>query len=947
MPKCLNFFSPSAFALPWSLQRRVASKIEAACEPTLKRFGWPQLVTALSIGIAALALAPCVEAQAQPLPAGVAAITSVEGINEYRLPNGLQLLLVPDDSKPTTTVNLTYRVGSRHENYGETGMAHLLEHMVFKGTPMTSNPMAELTRRGLSFNGTTSFDRTNYFASFAANDANLQWYLAWEADAMTNSFIARRDLDSEMTVVRNEMESGENSPSRILLQRMMALMFDWHNYGHTTIGARSDVENVDIPRLQAFYRLYYQPDNATLTVAGKFDSAQVLKWVSESFGKIPKPTRQLPLLYTLDSAQDGERSVTLRRVGGAPLMYAGYHMPAGAAADSAAVDLLALILGDTPSGRLHKRLTVGQLASSTSAFAWTLADPSVFIASAQLAPGQDVDKARAALLDTIESLQREPVTTEELTRARLKWLNDWDQSFVNPESVGVALSEAIALGDWRLFFLARDRVRAVELADVQRVAEQYLLPANRSVANYLPTERPVRAPAPQRVDLAQTMLAFKPAAAAASVEAFEATPANLDARTQSFTIGGLKVGLLPKGTRGGAVQAVLTLRFGDVQSLFGAKETADFAAALLDKGTTALNREQFQDRLDTLRTELGVSSAPGRVTVTVTSRREQFPAALALVGDLLRRPALTADALLEHKQLTLTSLEQQRKEPGPVAKNALARLNNPYPRGDVRYARSFDEIAADVAGVTIEGVRGFHQRFYGAAKGEFAAVGDFDVAAVRAALQTHFGNWTSGAPFTRVPQPLLVVAPQRLILNTPDKQNATMLSRVGIALTDTDGDYAALTMANYLLGDGSSSRLWLRIRATEGLSYGVGSRIDWNSVEPNSPWQANAIFAPQNRAKVEAAFLEEIRRAQKDGFTALELDQGKASLLSFRRLSRAQDAGVVQALANNLYLERTFALSARNDAALAALSLDDVNAALRKYLQPENFVAAYAGDFKP
>ena len=937
MPKCLPFLALPVFALRCGALR-CAAAVDASFAAVRRRCIW-QLM--------AFCLAALAWPTAQALPIGVIAVTSVEGINEYQLANGLQLLLVPDDSKPTTTVNLTYRVGSRHENYGETGMAHLLEHMVFKGTPTVREPMAELTRRGLSFNGTTSFDRTNYFASFAANDANLQWYLAWEADAMTNSFIARRDLDSEMTVVRNEMESGENSPSRILLQRTMALMFDWHNYGHTTIGARSDVENVDIPRLQAFYRLYYQPDNATLIVAGKFDADLVLKWVSESFGKIPKPTRQLPLLYTLDGAQDGERSVTLRRVGGSPLVYAGYHMPSGAAAESAAVDLLTLILGDTPSGRLHKRLTVGQLASSTSAFAWTLADPSVLIASAQLAPGQDVDKARAALLDTVESLQRDPVTADELSRARLKWLNDWEQSFVNPETIGVALSEAIALGDWRLFFLARDRVRTVELADVQRVAEQYLVPANRSVANYLPTERPVRAPAPQRVDLAQTMLAFKPAAAAASVEAFEATPANLDARTQSSTIGGLRVGLLPKGTRGGAVQAVLTLRFGDEKSLFGEKDTADFAAALLDKGTLTLNREQFQDRLDALRTDLGVSSAPGRVTVTITSRREQLPAALALVGDLLRRPAFTAESLLEHKQLMLTSLEQQRKEPGPVAQNALARLNNPYPRGDVRYARSFDEIAADVAGVTLEGVRRFHQRFYGAAKGEFAAVGDFDVAAVRTALQTHFGDWTSGAAFTRVPQPLLVVAPQRLILNTPDKQNATMLSRVGIALTDTHADYPALTMANYLVGEGGSSRLWLRIRAVEGLSYSVGSRIDWNTIEANSPWQASAIFAPQNRAKVEAAFTEEIARARKDGFTAQELEQGKASLLSFRRLSRAQDAGVVQALANNLYLDRSFALSARVDAALAALSLDDVNAALRKYLQPENFVAAYAGDFKP
>ena len=905
----------------------------------------PKCLRFLALSLLVLALSS--PSRAQPLPPGIKAAATVEGIDEYRLANGLQLLLVPDDSKPTTTVNLTYRVGSRHENYGETGMAHLLEHMLFKGTPRHPTVWSEFQNRGLAANGSTSFDRTNYTAKFSVNDDNLQWYLGWLADSMINSFVARQDLDTEMTVVRNEMESGENNPSRILIQRTMALMFDWHNYGHNTIGARADVENVDIPRLRAFYHLYYQPDNATLIVSGKFEPARVLRWVSESFGKLPKPTRQLPVLYTLDPVQDGERSVTLRRSGGAPLMYAGYHVPPGSSADSAAVEMLALILGDTPSGRLHKRLTVSQLAAGTSAFDWALNDPGVFVASAQLAPGQDVDKARAELIATVESFVREPVTADELARSRLKWLNDWDQSFTNPETVGIALSESVSLGDWRLYFLARDRVRSVLLADVQRVAEQYLVPANRTLGTYVPTDKPVRSPAPQRVDIAQTMNDFKPQAAAAKVEAFDATPANLDARTQTFTVGGVKAALLPKGTRGGAVQAVLTLRFGDETSLFGQKDAADFTAALLDKGTRSLSREQVQDRLDQLKTELSVSSSPGRVTVTLASRREQLPDAIALVSDLLRNPALSAEALVEYRQRTLTTIEQQRKEPGAVAQNSLARLGNPYRRGDVRHARTFDEIVEDVNRVSIEDVRAFHKRFYGAAKGEFAAMGDMDVEPVRAALQAGFADWNTGAPFTRVPQPLLPVKPERLILITPDKQNATMLTRLGVPLTDTDADYPALMLANHLLGAGGNSRLWKRVREAEGLSYDVRSGIDWNSIERNSQWQASAIFAPQNRAKVEAAFREEVARALTEGFTPRELSEGQASLLNFRRLSRAQDAGVVQSLANNLYLDRTFALSARVDAAIGTLTLEQVNAALRKYITPDGFVSAYAGDFKP
>src|SRR5207247_4109138 len=194
--------------------------------------------------------------------AQVEKITSVEGITEYRFEsNGLRILLFPDLSKPTITVNVTYMVGSRHENYGETGMAHLLEHLLFKGTPNHPNIPQEQTSHGARPNGSTWFDRTNYFETFQATDENLKWALDLEADRMVHSFIAKKDLDSEMTVVRNEFEMGENDPSQVLMQRTLATAYLWHNYGHVPIGARSDIERVPIERLQQFYHTYYQPDN--------------------------------------------------------------------------------------------------------------------------------------------------------------------------------------------------------------------------------------------------------------------------------------------------------------------------------------------------------------------------------------------------------------------------------------------------------------------------------------------------------------------------------------------------------------------------------------------------------------------------------------------------------------------------------------------------------------
>jgi zinc protease len=885
------------------------------------------------------------------LPPGITAVTSVEGINEYRLANGLQVLLVPDDSKPTTTVNVTYHVGSRHENYGETGMAHLLEHLLFKGSPRHPTVWAEFTKRGLRANGSTSFDRTNYFASFSANDDNLRWYLGWLADSMVNSFIARKDLDTEMTVVRNEFESGENNPGRVLLQKTLGAMYQWHNYGKSTIGARSDIENVDISRLQAFYRRYYQPDNATLIVSGRFDPTQVLAQVAQDFGAIPKPQRELQPTYTLEPAQDGERQVTVRRVGGTPTIYMGYHMPAGPAPDFAAVEMLASVLGDTPGGRLHKRLVEKQLAAQTFGFAWDLAEPGLLLAGASLAPGQDVPAARSAMAAAIDALASEPVTAEELERARTQWLNAWDQGFADPERVGVALSEAIGMGDWRLYFLRRDQVRKVSLADVQRVATSWLRPDNRTVGLYLPTAQPERAPQGERVDVAAMVKGYRGDPSATVAEAFDATPANLDARTQLSRAGGLEVALLPKGTRGQAVQARLRLHFGDEQSLIGQQTVAALAASLVDKGGAGLSRQQIADAFDRLQAEVGFGASGQTLTVNITTRRDRLPAVVELVGKLLRDPAYAAEPLEEARRQWLAGIERQRKEPGAVIANLLARHGNPYPRGDLRHARTFDEMEQDVKAVTPEQLKAFHRRFLSAAKGEFAAVGDLDAAAVTRALEAAFGGWRQPAagalPFRRVPQPLVAVPPQRFVELTPDKANANLQGVLALPISDRHPDHAALTLANYIFGLGGNSRLWRRIRETEGLSYDVRSVLDWSSIDDNTGWTVSAIFAPQNRPRVEAALQEELARSLKDGFTQAELDQGRAGLLNFRRLSRAQDPVVAGALVQNLYLDRRFAFAQQVDDAMAKVTLEQLNAVWRKYIDPSRLVLAWGGDFKP
>src|SRR3954452_14190567 len=255
-------------------------------------------------------------ARAQP-PAAPKKIHTIEGITEYRLDNGLQVLLYPDASTSRVTVNMTVLVGSRHEGYGETGMAHLLEHMLFKGTknlPGDSEVPKSLRDHGADDNANTGVDRTSYYETLPASDRNLEFAISLEADRLVNSLIRREDLALEMTVVRNEFEQWENNSEYILSQRMTAVAYEWHNYGKSTIGNRSDIERVPIDRLQQFYRWHYQPDNVVLIIGGKFDEAKALGWVAKYFGPLRRPARRLAATYTDEPPQDGERTVVLRRV---------------------------------------------------------------------------------------------------------------------------------------------------------------------------------------------------------------------------------------------------------------------------------------------------------------------------------------------------------------------------------------------------------------------------------------------------------------------------------------------------------------------------------------------------------------------------------------------------------------------------------------------------------
>ncbi|HSU26315.1 MAG TPA: pitrilysin family protein, partial [Pyrinomonadaceae bacterium] len=886
--------------------------------------------------------------QTTGIPAGFTRNASVEGITEYQLPNGLRVLLFPDQTKQTATVNITYLVGSRHENYGETGMAHLLEHLMFKGSPRHTNVPQELSSHGARPNGTTWVDRTNYFETFSASDANLDWALDLESDRMVNSFIAKKDLDSEFTVVRNEMESGENSPFRVVWERVMGSAYEWHNYGKSTIGARSDVENVPIERLQAFYKRYYQPDNAVLLVAGKFDEAKTLGLIQKYFGSIPKPDRTLPPNYTVEPTQDGERVVTVRRTGDTQMLMAGYHVPPGSHPDAAAVAVMAEVLSSEPAGRLYKSLVESKKASSVFNLNMQTKEPGYLLFISEVRRDGSIDDARSTMTDTVENFANAAPTKEEVDRAKTAMLKDIDLALNDANRVGLEMSEWIAQGDWRLYFLMRDRIRKVTPEDVQAVAGKYLKSANRTVGMFIPTDKPDRAEVPfvKDADILAMVRDYKGDATIAQGEVFDPSPANIESRVKRTKIGGLDVALLPKENRGDSVVANLTLRFGDEKSLMNRADPAQFAGQLLDRGTSKHTRQQIQDEFDRLKAQVRIFGGPTNAGVSIETTRQNLPAAMRLVGEILREPAFPQTEFDQLKQEIMTQLESQKSEPTAIAFTELSQHFNIYPKGHPLYAGSMAETLAGIQAVTLDDVKKFYKDFYGASNGQLTVVGDFDEKEISAVAQDVFGGWKSPQPFARIKSEYRDIAPINKTFETPDKANAFFVARMNVKVRDDNPDYPALVLGNYMLGSsGLSSRLAARIRGREGLSYGVGSQFSASSLDESGSYFANAIYAPENGEKLEASFKDEIAKVLKEGFTPEEVETAKNGWLQSRQLSRAQDRELAGRMNSYLFFSRTIAWDADLESKVKTLTAAQINTAMQKYLAPDKITIIKAGDF--
>jgi len=915
---------------------------------------------------------------AQTLPAGVVKKASMGGITEYDFPNGLRVLLFPDAADPRVTVNVTYLVGSRHEGYGETGMAHLLEHMNFIETTNGRHIKDELVSRGASWNGTTSDDRTNYYETFTATDENLKWALSLETDRMVNVKFTKELLDTEMTVVRNEFERGENNPASILRERVASTAYLWHNYGKSTIGSKDDLEKVPVNRLAEFYKKFYQPDNAVLVITGRLDEPKTLQMVGDAMGKLPRPARVLDQTYTVEPPQDGERFVSLRRVGQGQNVMIAYHAVAAGHPDAAVLQVLSGVMngasggrggrgggGGAQEGRLAKALVDTKLAESVNMGFQLQHDPGLVIVSASLNQDQSLDAVRDAIYKALDDIVKNPPTREEIDRVSSQLARGLENSLSNTQSIATgALNSSIAQGDWRLMFLQHDRLQDIVPADVVRAAQTYFKPSNRTVGYYIPDGSPDRTVVPASPDLAETFRNYSSKVSVVRGESFDPTIANIDSRVvRSKLSNGMKVAILSKKTANNIVGATLDLRFGDATTLAGQREAAAFAGSMLMAGTKSHSREQIQEELRKLNAQVFVSGGGGggggrggrgggpggglsSATATISAPAENFVPALRLAVEILKEPVYPQDDFDRIKTQRLKALELAPTEPTQLAAERLNRYLSPFSKGDTQYSPTQQEQIPDLQKATLEDARKFHDQFYGANYGVLAVVGPVDAAEIQKTAASLLAGWNTSRAFKPLTTPYKKVPAINEKIETPDKANAQFLAGARFQMSQNDPDYPAMVLASYMFGEPITSRISDRIRNREGLSYGANARITVPAEGDSAMLSGTVSLNPAVGPKVEASFVDELKKVYDSGFTAAELTAAKKAYLDSRMVGRSTDAALLALMTSHEQLDRPYKWDSDLETKIQALTVEQVNAAFRKHIDPAALSIVKAGDFK-
>jgi zinc protease len=872
-------------------------------------------------------------------PYGFEYVKESGGIQEYKMTtNNLTVLLKEDHSAPVATFMVTYNVGSRNEAIGYTGSTHLLEHLMFKGsrkfnTDKENSVFQLLQSLGSRMNATTWLDRTNYYETMPSE--HLETAIEIEADRMRNAFIKEADRQAEMTVVRNEFERGQNNPFSVLDEHIWATAYLAHPYHHSTIGWKSDIENVSIERLKKFYDTFYWPNNATVTMVGDFEKEKALALVKKHFGRIPKSREEIPKVYTEEPKQEGQRRVLLKRAGQQGVVGVAHKTPSATHEDAPNFLVLSSILSSGKNSRFYKNITDKGL--TTSVFIWDslFRDPGLFAVYANLTPGTDHQKVEDLVMAEYEKIKEDGVTEEEVEKAKAQLIASMKFGQDGSFAVAGGLNEAIASGDWTLFTTYDEKLSGVTKETVKAVVEKYFLEDLSTIGHFIPKvsgEQQTKRGPSNATELAQMKKQY-------FSEEEESKGPLASQIEDSEPVKGVRLLTLKRGT--GVVTLTGSFLGGDIFAPSENKRIPDVVVSMLDQGTTKSSKFEISNKIEKVGARLSFSNGKARVVFNGKFLSEDTALIVGLLSEQLQFPAFNEEDLAKTKKRMITAYKKSKESTRGNAINNM--LKGFYSENHQNAPDNADESIKNVEKITTEDLKAYHEENYGKGSMVIVAVGDVDHASLSATIKKNFGEWKDSPLEEKKETQKGTKNAGKAYVTMQDKTSTDFLVGIPLGINRDHPDYRPLFVASYILGGNFSARLMQTVRVKEGLTYGIRSSMSGFGNDTDGYWYVGGTFSPDLLSKGESSTLREIKKWAQDGVTQKEVDTTKSTLTGSFKVGFDTTRGLAGGILSAVIDWEDLSYVDEMPNMINSVTLEQVNAAIKKYISIGDLYEVAAG----
>ena len=889
-------------------------------------------------------------------------VKTEQNVEEYRLDNGLRIILAPNDKENKIFMNTVYLTGSLNDPKGKGGLAHLLEHLAFKGTKNVKGDefQRRLDQYTLMTNASTDYYSTKYTNVIRPEKTALSEVIFLEAERMDQLVLQEKYVPTEIDIVKREREIRLDQPFSVLMDQVFKSAYGNQYLGRLPIGDLNELQSINMQELNQFYRSWYAPNNAFMVISGKFDKAEVLKQIDSHFS--PIQSRSVPAqvkVPALKPEQIQQREFTVQK--GSDLAKFNIYLNGPDEKIKTALAVSPTLYTLQPSGHLYQSMVESGKSTMVQSSTWLDKDFNLVFMGAIYAPNHQPKTVEQSLIQGVE--QSQPFTDAELNRVKNLTRNQADNIKNSATALGSRLSDyAVAYsGDWSQYFKDLNAIENLNVSQVNQVYKGFLKPEYRISGNILPTPEDQK----KAQEVTQTEVPKKTLDQQVEIEeplkdvsVYQAEVKQYVAQSKQYLSAkdkqiqrgklknGIKYALFPTNIRDDKVYATISLDFGTAQSLMNKGEILDLTAYLMLRSSESQSLQQIADKIIEVGGSATASPSSNGLNIQISAKKEKFAEFFQYVVDVLKNPAFEQSQFDLIKGQTLSSLDRPYTEPDTVSSLTMARTIEVYQPGDIRFHFEPELATRQFKAATREQVVALYQQFFKTHHAHIAVTGEFQPKSIQKMLKNSFADWKAAQPYERLKSEYRSYPAQKIHALSEQREFGSYQALLTFPVGADHADVPALQVFRHILGDSQlSSRLAQELREKNALVYGFSAHFQFNEWADSGALALGANYTAGKSAQVSQTVHQVLNELLTRGVTEQEVEAAKASILKKRVNALEDDRRIHSMLVPQLEKDRKLIYREKRDQAIAQLTKADIDAVIKKYIKLDQLVEVMADQY--